>query len=196
MNHFSNCIFFGEDSHERVNIMLDELLTEMTTRNKKLAAGRVKNLKDYNEAHAEKLPYIVVLVDELSLISLDDNVELAKKINKKLTKLLNVGRAAGIIVIGAMQRPDAEQIDTSVRANLDAKFVFRVADKKETQFTDVQGAEKLDRGEFIANTKTFDCERFKGLFIDDKKRNFVFEELENKFANGGKKDVNFVNLNK
>jgi len=192
--NFSNCVFFDENSHDRVNKMLDELLTEMAIRNKKL--GRIKNLNDYNETHTEKLPYIIVLIDELSLVSLDDNVELATKINKKFTKLLNIGRAAGIIFIGAMQRPDAEQIDTRVRANLDGKFIFRVAKKSEAQFTDVQGTERLDRGEFIANTRNLDCERFKGLYIEDKKRNIVLEELENKYANGGKKDDIFVNLNK
>jgi hypothetical protein len=95
-----------------------------------------------------------------------------------------------------MQRPSAKQIDTNVRANLDAKFVFRVAKKSETQFTDTDGAEKLGRGKFIANTRKYDCEHFKGLFIDDKKRNFVFVKLENKFANGGEKHDFIINLNK
>ena len=191
--NFLNCTFFGARSHSRVNKILDELITEMESRNMKM--GKLKNIKDYNEIHEEKLPYIVIIIDELSLVTIRGG-KLSDDINEKLTELLNVGRAAGIIVIGAMQRPNAEQIDTNVRAMLDSKFVFRVAKKSETQFTDTEGAEKLAKGEFIANTKTFDCERFKGLFIDDKKRNFVFEKLENKFANGGVKDDFILNLDK
>ncbi|HML05381.1 MAG TPA: hypothetical protein VK426_06390, partial [Methanobacterium sp.] len=114
----------------------------------------------------------------------------------KLIDLLNRGRACGIIIIGAMQRPSSEQIDTNVRANLISKIAFRVADKKETGFTETPGAEKLDRGEFIVNAIGYNCERFQGLYIDDKKRNFVFEKLEKKYVNGGVKDDFIINLNK
>jgi len=188
---FDNCLFIS--SHAKFGGILDELITEMETRYKKL--GKLKNLKDYNESHTEKLPYIVVIIDEMACISLCDN-KMAEKINIKLMDILNRGRACGIIIIGAMQRPSSIQIDTNVRANLDAKIAFRVADKRETQFTETPGAEKLNRGEFIINALGYDCERFKSLFIEDKKRNFVFERLENKFANGGEKDGFIVNLNK
>jgi hypothetical protein len=188
---FKNCLFIS--SHDKFINILNELIKEMELRYKKL--GKLKNLKDYNENAVEKLPYIVVIIDEMACISLCDE-KLSESINLKLMDLLNRGRASGIIIIGAMQRPSSKQIDTNVRANLDAKISFRVSDKKETSFTETPGAEKLNRGEFIINAIGYDCERIQSLFIDDKERNFIFEKLEKKFGKGGKKDGFILNLDK
>ena len=188
---FKNCLFIN--SHTSFDEILGGLINEMESRYEKL--GKLKSLKDYNKLNDEKLPYITVIIDEMACISLCDK-ELSESINLKLMDILNRGRACGIVIIGAMQRPSSKQIDTNVRANLDAKIAFRVSDKRETIFTETPGAEKLNRGEFIINAIGYDCERFKSLFIDDKNRNFIFKELENRYANGVKKDGFIINLDK
>jgi DNA segregation ATPase FtsK/SpoIIIE, S-DNA-T family len=182
---FQNCIFITK--HEQLSQILDELIQEMESRYRKL--GKLKNIRDYNKLHNDndKLPYVILLVDEMACISLCDR-ELSEEINMKIMDLLNRGRASGIIFIGAMQRPSSKQINTNVRANLDTKVVCRVSDKKETQFTDTPRAEKLESGEFLVNAQEYNCEKFKGLFIDDQNRNIVFENLENKLSGGGKVD--------
>lgn len=191
--HFKNSIFITE--HRKLNTLLDTLMIEMDNRYIKM--GSCPDIQSYNKKHQDnKIPYVVVVIDEVAEIMLEKTI--SEKLNIKLTRFVNKGRAAGILFVFATQRPSGEQVDTDVRAILNTKITFMVTSKKETQFTETVNADKLIEGEFIIKSPKRRSERFKGLFLDreDEKRNFVFEELENKFTNGGKNNVFSIDLNK
>ena len=191
--HFSNCLFIRE--HKRLNGLLNSLITEMEHRYKRLVG--CPDVQSYNKKNPDnKIPYIVVIIDEAAEITLDKNM--SEELNDKILRLLNMGRASGIFFEYATQRPSGTQIDTDNRAILQTKITFMVTSKKETQFTETTNADKLIEGEFIIKSPRYKCEKFKGLFVDreDEERNIILKKLENKFAKGGKNNVFSVNLDK
>lgn len=187
---FRNCIFIN--SHIELADVLKNIISEVEQRYKQL--GTCKNLKDYNDTKRKNLPYILVFIDELAEVMNSEDSKLAEIINKRLLRIANLGRACGVFLIGATQRPSSTQFSTDNRAAFNTTITYRVANKRECSFTDSPGAEKLMEGEFIINGIRYDIEKFKGLWIDHKKQNYIFEELKEMIADGRSEHV--VNLDK
>lgn len=196
---FKNCMFIKKNKH--IEAIMALLIKEIEARYEVL--GTCKNLKDFNESNNMNIPYIVILVDELAEISLGE--EKSKKLINNMVRIGNLGRACGVYLIGATQRPSHTQVATDGRAAFTTTITGRVANKRDCSFTDSPGAEKLRAGEFLVNSFNYTLEKFKGLFIDDRKHNYIFDELKEKLTkvnlskaikNKGRKKDNVIEFKK
>jgi hypothetical protein len=186
---FKNCMFIKKNKH--IEAIMALLLKEIEARYELL--GTCKNLKDFNELNNMNIPYIAIVIDELAEISLGE--ESSKKLINNIVRIGNLGRACGVYLIGATQRPSHTQVATDGRAAFTTTVTGRVANKRDCGFTDSPGAEKLKAGEFLVNSFNYTLEKFKGLFIDDRNHNYIFDELKEKLTKVNLKKVIKSNLN-
>lgn len=129
--------------------VLEYLVGEMGRRNDLFRRHGVRNIDSYNakigmlksdETTAERLSYIVVVVDELGDLALAKGVD----IETLLTRLAQMARAAGIHMVLATQRPSVDVIVGKTKANFPTRIAFRVATKVDSRtILDVMGADKL-----------------------------------------------------
>ena len=145
-------------------------VTEMMRRYKYMSDAGVRDLDSYNSImeseEGTKLPQIVVIIDELA----DLMLVAAKEVEESICRIAQMGRAAGIHLIIATQRPSADVITGLMKANIPSRIAFSVASAMESRIIlDTQGAEKLvGRGDMlfapIGNGKPL---RVQGCFVDD-----------------------------
>ncbi|GAB4313846.1 MAG: hypothetical protein Kow0074_00550 [Candidatus Zixiibacteriota bacterium] len=130
--------------------LLNDAVREMDDRYKVLAEAGVRNIADYNaKVDAEKrLPYIVIVVDELADLMLSQS---ATRIEMMITRLAQMARAVGIHLILATQRPSVDVITGLIKANFSCRIAFQVATKVDSRtILDANGAEKLlGRGDML-----------------------------------------------
>jgi len=113
---------------------------EMERRYKLLEEARVKNFDSYNESAEEKLPYVVVIVDELA----DLMMVASKDVELSIARLAQMARAAGIHLIIATQRPSVDVLTGLIKANFPTRISFKVASKVDSRtILDTMGAEHL-----------------------------------------------------
>lgn len=183
-------------------------VTEMMRRYKAMSDAGVRDLESYNgiiesqEVDGAKLPQIVVIIDELA----DLMLVAAKEVEESICRIAQMGRAAGIHLVIATQRPSADVITGLMKANIPSRIAFAVASAMESRIIlDTQGAEKLvGKGDMlyapIGNGKP---RRIQGCFVTDNeveavatyvKENYVtnydeevLEEIERKAAQTGTK---------
>ena len=127
-------------------------VTEMMKRYRAFSEVGVRDLKSYN-AHAarqpdmEKMPQIVVVIDELA----DLMLVAAKEVEESICRVAQMGRAAGMHLVIATQRPSADVITGLMKANIPSRIAFAVASALESRIIlDTMGAEKLvGRGDML-----------------------------------------------
>ena len=98
---------------------------EMNNRYKLMSKVGVRNIDGYNSKHKLKMPYIVVIVDEMS----DLMLVAGKEIENYIQKLSQMARAAGIHIIMATQRPSVDVITGTIKANFPTRISFQVSSK-------------------------------------------------------------------
>jgi len=129
---------------KRAEKVLSDAVVEMENRYKKLASVAVRNIQDYNAKQnkdEEKLPYIVIIVDELADMMMAAS---SSRIEMLITRLAQMARAVGIHLILATQRPSVDVITGLIKANFSARIAFQVATKIDSRtILDCNGAEKL-----------------------------------------------------
>jgi S-DNA-T family DNA segregation ATPase FtsK/SpoIIIE len=139
--------------------VLKSLEWEMENRYDYLANAGVRNIEEYNRKIAEgklsateemaheKLPYIVLIIDELA----DLMLTAAKEVEEPIARLTQMSRAVGIHLIVATQRPSVDVITGVIKANFPARIAFQVASKVDSRtILDMNGAEKLlGRGDML-----------------------------------------------
>ncbi len=185
-------------------------VTEMMRRYKAMSDAGVRDLESYNsiienhEAEGNKLPQVVVIIDELA----DLMLVAAKEVEESICRIAQMGRAAGIHLVIATQRPSADVITGLMKANIPSRIAFAVASAMESRIIlDTQGAEKLvGKGDMlyapIGNGKP---KRVQGCFVSDPEveavasyvksncmTNYdqqVMEEIEKKALQTGNKTV-------
>jgi len=113
---------------------------EMEVRYKMLAKIAARNITSFNQKSEEKLPYIVVIIDELA-----DLMMIAQEdIENAITRLAQLSRAVGIHMILATQRPSVDVVTGVIKANFPARISFKVASKVDSRTVlDMNGADKL-----------------------------------------------------
>jgi len=185
-------------------------VTEMLRRYRAMSDAGVRDLEAYNacienqEFEGEKLPQVVVIIDELA----DLMLVAAKEVEESICRIAQMGRAAGIHLIIATQRPSADVITGLMKANIPSRIAFAVASAMESRIIlDTQGAEKLvGKGDMLyAPIGAGKPTRVQGCFVSDQeveavasyvKANYissydqqVIEEIEKKAAQSGNKNT-------
>ena len=120
--------------------VLGWVVKEMESRYKLMTREGVRNIDGYNSKHKLVMPYIVVLVDEMS----DLMLVAGKEIENYIQKLSQMARAAGIHIIMATQRPSVDVITGTIKANFPTRISFQVSSKIDSRtILGEQGAEQL-----------------------------------------------------
>jgi len=164
-------------------------VTEMMRRYRMMADAGVRDLESYNKlaAHSEdervSMEQVVVVIDELA----DLMLVAAKEVEESICRIAQMGRAAGIHLIIATQRPSADVITGLMKANIPSRIAFAVASAMESRIIlDTQGAEKLvGKGDMLyAPLGQGKPKRVQGCFITDEEVQEVVEFIkENSTAN-------------
>ncbi len=145
--HLERPVITKPKQAERV---LNDAVVEMENRYKRLAAKGVRNIVQYNNnvPVKERLPYLVIAVDELADLMMSQS---SSRIEILLTRLAQMARAVGIHLILATQRPSVDVITGLIKANFSARIAFQVATKIDSRtILDGNGAEKLlGRGDML-----------------------------------------------
>ena len=151
---------------------LQYCICEMERRYSLLDAMGVRDIKSYNKKIVEKsmatdkLPYIVVIIDEFA----DLMATTGKELESTLARLAAMSRAVGIHLVLATQRPSIDVITGLIKANIPSRIAFMVAGKFDSRIIiDMVGAEKLlGRGDmlFSGSTDAFPV-RMQGAFVSD-----------------------------
>ena len=125
---------------KRAASVLGWVVKEMESRYKLMTRVGVRNIDGYNEKHKVSMPYIVVIVDEMS----DLMLVASKEIENYIQKLSQMARAAGIHIIMATQRPSVDVITGTIKANFPTRISFQVTSKIDSRtILGEQGAEQL-----------------------------------------------------
>ena len=144
--------------HNKVASTLDWVVSEMDSRYELLAKSGVRNIDLYNEKFGNKeksedgskptkLPYIVLIIDELA----DLMMVAQNEVESAITRLAQLSRAVGIHIMLATQRPSVDVITGVIKANFPARISFKVASKVDSRTVlDMNGADKLlGRGDML-----------------------------------------------
>ncbi|MEE8045935.1 MAG: DNA translocase FtsK, partial [Dehalococcoidia bacterium] len=132
---------------DRAVIVLKSLVDEMMGRFRQLEQAAVKNIASYNAKNAEKMPYLVILVDELADLMLTS----AGEVERLLVRLAQLGRATGVHLVVATQRPSVDVVTGLIKANFPSRISFAVMSQVDSRtILDSVGAEKLlGRGDML-----------------------------------------------
>ncbi len=139
---------------------------EMNSRYKLMSKEGVRNIDGYNAKHKLKMPYIVVVVDEMS----DLMLVAGKEIENYIQKLSQMARAAGIHIIMATQRPSVDVITGTIKANFPTRISFRVSSKIDSRtILGEQGSEQLlGNGDMLFMSAANRIVRIHGPYVSEK----------------------------
>jgi S-DNA-T family DNA segregation ATPase FtsK/SpoIIIE len=153
--------------HEKAINALKWAVSEMERRYKLLSEVGKRNILEYNEANELKMPYIVVLVDELA-----DLMAVAQAdVEAAIVRLAQMARAVGIHLVLATQRPSVDIITGLIKANITSRIAFAVASQIDSRtILDTAGAEKLlGNGDMLFTSAEFSKpKRIQGAYIGEK----------------------------
>jgi len=139
---------------------------EMENRYKLMTKLGVKNIDGYNLKNKRAMPYIVLIVDEMS----DLMLVAGKEIENYIQKLSQMARAAGIHIIMATQRPSVDVITGTIKANFPTRISFQVSSKIDSRtILGEQGAEQLlGKGDMLFMSAANRMTRIHGPFVSEK----------------------------
>ena len=138
---------------------------EMNSRYKLMSKVGVRNIDGYNSKHKLKMPYIVLIVDEMS----DLMLVAGKEIENYIQKLSQMARAAGIHIIMATQRPSVDVITGTIKANFPTRISFQVSSKIDSRtILGEQGAEQLlGKGDMLFMSSANRIVRIHGPYVSE-----------------------------
>ena len=160
--------------------VLGWVVKEMENRYKLMTKEGVRNIDGYNSKHKLPMPYIVVVVDEMS----DLMLVASKEIENYIQKLSQMARAAGIHIIMATQRPSVDVITGTIKANFPTRISFQVTSKIDSRtILEEQGAEQLlGKGDMLYMSSANRIVRIHAPFVADneieKINNFLRTQAE------------------
>ena len=161
-------------------------VTEMLRRYKLMSDAGVRDLESYNsiveaEEDGQKMPQVVIIIDELA----DMMMVAAKEVEDSICRIAQMGRAAGMHLIIATQRPSADVITGLMKANIPSRIAFSVASAMESRIIlDTMGAEKLvGKGDMLfAPIGCGKPLRVQGCFVTDSEVESVAEYVKENYA--------------
>ena len=145
--------------------VLGWVVKEMENRYKLMTKVGVRNIGGYNSKHKLPMPYIVVIVDEMS----DLMLVAGKEIENYIQKLSQMARAAGIHIIMATQRPSVDVITGTIKANFPTRVSFQVSSKIDSRtILGEQGAEQLlGKGDMLFMSSANRITRIHAPFVSE-----------------------------
>jgi len=156
--------------------VLNWAVNEMEERYRKLASKTVRNVAAYNElpglAPDEKLPYVVLIVDELADLIMREG----RKVEDSIVKIAQKARAVGIHLVLATQRPSVNVVTGLIKANVPSRIAFAMASMVDSRTVlDAPGAEDLlGRGDMLYQPVDLPRPvRLQGVFVSDREVNAV-----------------------
>ncbi|MDO5724714.1 MAG: DNA translocase FtsK 4TM domain-containing protein [Tissierellia bacterium] len=171
---------------------------EMERRYKIFAKNSVRDIKSYNAVEspdAEKLPKIVIIIDELS----DLMMVASNEVEDYITRLAQMARAAGMHLIIATQRPSVDVITGVIKANIPSRISFSVSSQIDSRtILDMSGAEKLlGKGDMLYYPSSYSKPmRAQGAFVSDKEVdkvvNFVKSKTEHDYSDDIVKAIEYT----
>jgi len=155
---------------------------EMESRYKLMTSVGVKNIDGYNSKHKKHMPYIVVIVDEMS----DLMLIAGKEIENYIQRLSQMARAAGIHIIMATQRPSVDVITGTIKANFPTRISFQVSSKIDSRtILGEQGAEQLlGKGDMLFMSSANRIVRIHGPYVSE----MEIEKVNSYLRSQGKPD--------
>ena len=171
---------------KKASIALQKIVAEMESRYDLFSESKTKNIAGYNEKIEQenkklpegekraKLPYIVVIVDELA----DLMLVASKEVEDSIMRITQMARAAGIHLIIATQRPSTDVITGVIKANIPSRISFAVSSSIDSRtILDMSGAEKLlGKGDMLFLPMGENApQRIQGNFISEEEINRVVE---------------------
>ncbi|XDD47784.1 DNA translocase FtsK [Leptospira sp. WS39.C2] len=164
-------------------------IQEMESRYQMISQLKSRDFKSFNEkveeyAHAkgfQKLPYIVIFIDELA----DLMMVSGKDLEEQIQRISQKARAVGIHLVMATQRPSVDVITGVIKANCPARVAFQVAQKTDSRtILDTSGAETLlGKGDFLYRSPTSsDLMRIQAPYIEEKEIDSIVEEAKKQGA--------------
>ena len=164
---------------------LNWAITEMTRRYNKFAEKGVRNIYSYNDLFEkkeieEKLPYIVIIIDELA----DLMMVCHNEVEDSIARLAQMARAAGMHLIIATQRPSVDIITGVIKANIPSRISFSVSSSIDSRtILDQSGAEKLlGRGDMLFYPMGYlKPQRIQGAFISEQEVEKFVNEIKKKY---------------
>ncbi len=160
--------------------VLGWVVKEMESRYRLMTKENVRNIDGYNAKHKLPMPYIVVVVDEMS----DLMLVAGKEIENYIQKLSQMARAAGIHIIMATQRPSVDVITGTIKANFPTRISFQVTSKIDSRtILGEQGAEQLlGKGDMLYMSSANRITRIHAPFVSEneieKINNFLRSQAE------------------
>ena len=191
-DEFNNAICKNPKQSERI---LRSLCLEMDQRYELLSKALVNNVKLYNEKYRDRhlnpnnghryLPYIVAVVDEFADLTMSagagpENKALERSISNSIIRLAQKGRAAGIHVVLATQRPSVDVVTGLIKSNFPTRIAFRVSSSVDSKtILDAPGADKLiGKGDMIFYAG-IEMERIQCAYISNDEINDINEFVYN-----------------
>ena len=152
---------------QQAAIALRWAVNEMDNRYRLLMENGVRNIVGYNSlGYVEKMPYIVIIIDELA----DLMMVAAGSVEESIARIAQKARAIGIHLVVATQRPSTDVITGMIKANLPSRISFALRSQIDSRtILDTQGAEKLlGQGDMLLlENGSSKLERIQGAFISD-----------------------------
>ena len=152
---------------DQVVALLKGLIREMLNRYRRMETEGVRNIEAYNERIPERMPFLVVVVDELADLMMSASFD----VEQSLCRLAQLGRATGIHLIVATQRPSVDVVTGLIKANFPSRISFGVTSQIDSRtILDSVGAEKLlGQGDMLyLGVEASRPERVQGVYISDR----------------------------
>lgn len=167
--------------HQKAVNALKWAVSEMEKRYKLLSEVKKRNIVEYNQTSLVKMPYIIVVIDELAelMIVAQNEVEHA------IVRIAQLARAVGIHLVVATQRPSVDVITGLIKANITARVAFAVAQQVDSRtILDMAGAEKLlGMGDMLYVTADMSKpRRVQGAFVGEKEIRAVIKFIKDEIG--------------
>jgi S-DNA-T family DNA segregation ATPase FtsK/SpoIIIE len=161
-----------------VNAALRALMREMFQRYRQMEETGTRNISGYNAKAKECIPYLILIVDELADLMMAGGFE----VEQNLVRLAQLGRATGIHLVLATQRPSVNVVTGLLKANIPARIAFAVASQVDSRvILDTVGAEKLlGKGDMLLlNHDSPKPRRVQGTLVTDEEINKLVDFWQN-----------------
>ena len=157
-------------------IALKWVCKEMERRYSLMNEENTRSLEGYNEKSIEKLPYIVVFIDEMA----DLMMTAGKEVEHYVQRLAQMARACGIHLVMATQRPSVDIITGSIKANFPSRISFQVASKYDsrTVLGEIGAEQLLGNGDMLMSKNGGNIIRYQSAFISDNEVNKLINEIK------------------